>query len=95
MHQGILENFEIRKKLAKQLGIELSSDLNRDLKVLIKEISEYIPFLVVTSGRGIPSNLPENAKFISFSSLQDNVLRKSPAKSELIKILLKLTRRQS
>ena len=36
----------------------------------IAKIKEKIPFVVVTSGRGKPDEVPENAKFVPFSDIQ-------------------------
>ncbi|MBC8459752.1 MAG: hypothetical protein H8D67_17305 [Deltaproteobacteria bacterium] len=90
IHQGVIENEEVRAFLEKGLGL----DKNCSPEDLVRKISHYVPFVVIDSGRGIPANMPQNAKFLTFSALQDMILRKNPAKYQLIQILLRLTRRK-
>ncbi|RMF55073.1 MAG: hypothetical protein D6748_15670 [Calditrichaeota bacterium] len=56
IHQGILDKWYNENKISIQ---------NK-----ILEWKESIPFLIVTSGRGTPSNLPRGVKFIPFSNLE-------------------------
>jgi hypothetical protein len=90
IHQGVIENEKIRKFLEHRLGL----NKNSSLEDLVRKISHYVPFVVIDSGRGKPANIPENAKFLTFSSLQDMILRENPAKCQLTQALLRLTRRK-
>ena len=79
IHQGILDTVE--------------HDLHCSAEELLKRLSHSIPFLVVDSGRGIPPNLPQNAKFLPFSLLQNYIGDMRTAKFSLTQVLMSLTRR--
>jgi hypothetical protein len=81
IHQGVLEEF-----VKKVLGSYSYEDF-------LKSLRKHIPHIIVTSGRGIPPNLPKSAKFIPFSLLEDYLLRGGIAKYNLVKIVTELIRR--
>ena len=60
IHQGILDKMT-RKGFWGKGG---------DSRNWIKNLKEKIPFVVVTSGRGKPDEVPNNAKFVPFSDIQ-------------------------
>ncbi|HOK05421.1 MAG TPA: hypothetical protein PLN24_09225 [Victivallales bacterium] len=60
IHQTILEHY------AKAKGIGDLGNINRE----ILKIKDKIPFVVVTSGRGKPENLPLGVKFLGYSNIQ-------------------------
>ena len=81
IHQGVLEEF-----VKKVLG-------SYSYEEFLKALRKHIQHIIVTSGRGIPPNLPKSAKFIPFSLLQDYLLRGGIAKYNLVKIVTELIRR--
>jgi hypothetical protein len=58
IHQGILDEW---KKQNKE-----SNKLTR----IILELKDFFPFIVITSGRGKPDNLPKGVKFLPFSNIE-------------------------
>lgn len=78
IHQGILDTYIER--------------IN-NLEDFIDNIRKYIPFVIIDSGRGIPTNLPKNVKFLPFSALSEFIMRPRIGKNRLTKIIMPLTRR--
>jgi len=78
IHQGILDTY-----------IEKIHNLEN----FIDNIRKYIPFVIIDSGRGIPTNLPKNVKFLPFSALSEFIMRPRIGKHRLTKIIMPLTRR--
>jgi hypothetical protein len=82
IHQGVLENF-FEKVLQ-------SSEYDTFLKAL----QESIPYVIVDSGRGIPAKLPDTAKFLPFSLIEDFLMKDRIAKYSLTKNIMSLVRRK-
>ena len=66
IHQGILEKL-------------LGSDKD-EIGKFINELKDKIPFIVITSGRGSPSTLPEDGKLLAFSNIESFLLKTYPEK---------------
>ena len=64
------------------------------VKGFLDKVREHIPFVVVESGRGIPPNLPPDAKFLPFSILAHLIGGKRVAKYSLTQVVMGLTRRR-
>jgi hypothetical protein len=96
VHQGVLENKEIRELIAKKIDInnQPENNIQKEIETVVDEILKYIPYVVVDSGRGVPPNLPQNAKFISYSAIQGTLLRRQPSKFSLTRELMRLTSRK-
>jgi len=97
VHQGVLEYKEIRELIANSLGIKkqpAKNNVRKEMESVIDEILKHIPYVVVDSGRGVPHNFPQNAKFISYSAIQGALLRRHPSKFSLIRNLMRLTSRK-
>ena len=93
----MLEYKEIRELIANSLGIKkqpAKNNVQKEMESVIDEILKHIPYVVVDSGRGVPQNLPQNAKFISYSAIQGALLRRHPSKFSLIRNLMRLTSRK-
>ncbi len=75
IHQGILDKLGKDKK-----GIE----------DLLNQIKSKIPFVVVTSGRGRPENVPDNVKFLPFANLEATLLCKPHSKFLLTQLLMNI-----
>lgn len=78
IHQGILDTY--KEKI-----------YNQDEFLTI--VRKAIPFVIVDSGRGIPTNLPRNVKFLPFSALTEFIMRPRIGKNRLTRIIMPLTRR--
>jgi len=81
IHQGMLD------KIIKNKSEKLIDDF-------IKELKKAIPFVLVTSGRGEPDNIPENAKFLAFSNIESFILKEYPEKFFLTQMLMKVVSRE-
>lgn len=81
IHQGVLEGF-IRDYIA---------PFNYDDFLAV--LREKIPYIVITSGRGIPHDVPDSAKFLPFSLLEDFVMKGGIAKYRLSRVIMELIRR--
>lgn len=81
VHQGVLD------KIA-----EMDNGISHEDVVDI--LKTQIPFVVVATGRGEPHNLPENAKYLPFSSLQSFLMCAHHEKFLLTQTLMSLQSRQ-
>jgi len=75
IHQGILDKLNKTKQ---------------EIEEILHELKEKIPFIIVTSGRGTPPNIPENVKFLPFSNIESTILTKPHSKFILTQILMNL-----
>lgn len=75
IHQGILE--------------KLKGSSSKDIGKFLKDIKKDIPFVIVTSGRGVPSNLPEYTKYLSFSNIDSLILKPYHEKLLLTQLVMK------
>lgn len=81
IHQGLIDIF-IRQK-------------NLDQEEFLESLAEAVPFVVVDSGRGIPSTISSSVKFLPFSILEDYLLGNGISKYVLTKIVMQLSRRKN
>ena len=81
IHQGVLEGF-IKDQIQ-----PFSYD------AFVTQLKTWIPSIIVTSGRGIPHDIPDSAKFLPFSLLEDYVMKGGIAKYRLTRIVMDLIRR--
>lgn len=58
----------------------------------LQDIQKQIPYILVDSGRGIPSDLPDNVKFMPFSLLESFVMQGSISKYSLSDVIMSITR---
>ena len=89
IHHGIIENI-LKKSFGKEQQI-VSKD---DMEWFLESLRQYIPYIVIDSGRGIPSNLPEREKFLPFSLIENYLMRDQIAKYSLSKVIMSLIRRE-
>ena len=88
IHQGVLETF-----LKPHINQGKKSPFIENTADFIASLKQYIPGVVIDSGRGIPANLPENIKFLPFSLMEGFLMKDRIAKLSLTKVLMSLTRR--
>jgi hypothetical protein len=76
IHQGVLD----------------SMGLDNEEKALdfLGKIKQSVPFVFVTSGRGKPDKVPNNVKFLPFSSIDSFLLKEYPEKILLIQSAMRL-----
>ena len=80
IHQGILD----KTKLAIE---KLETYIDNWKK-------NYFPFIIVTSGRGTPANIPRNVRFMPFSTIESNLITSSISKIILTNTLIKTLSRR-
>jgi len=56
----------------------------------VRKIKEKIQFVIITSGRGEPENVPKNAKFVPFSVIESTLMKDYHEKFILAGILMSL-----
>jgi hypothetical protein len=78
IHQGILDEWQEKNK----------SKENLTRKIL--KIKDEIPFVICTSGRGMPDNLPYGVKFMPFSIIEASMVGDYFEKFTLLRQVLKL-----
>lgn len=88
MHQEVLEKFFGEKIPPKE-----NESFVETLKNFVCSLRDFIPFVVVDSGRGMPANLPPDVKFMPFSLIQEFFMQERISKYSLIKTLMGLIRR--
>jgi SAM-dependent methyltransferase len=84
IHQGVLDKLD-----SKDNSFFISTHWGNTEK-FIAELKQYIPFVIIDSGRGKPANLPKNSKYIEYSVIQDWILRKR-SKFHIVNALMSLT----
>ena len=85
IHQGMLER--ICKELVAQGMVHVG------LQDILQLVRSAVPYVVVDSGRGIPSNLPPDIKFLPFSLIEETLMKDRISKYRLTSVIMRLTRR--
>jgi len=78
IHQTLLDEF-------------FDNDIDK-MQKFCGEIKKKIPLFVITSGRGQPDKLVENAKFLPFSNMDSFLIKEYHEKFLFTQVLMKLTR---
>lgn len=78
IHQGIIDK------------LKTTDGRNVNPGAFVKRMKEKVPFVVVTSGRGKPSNVPLRARFMPFSIIESFLLVEPHEKFLLTQTLMKL-----
>lgn len=88
IHQGVADTL-----LKETIWPPNSPDTFKEaFKHFLEQIKGRIPYILVDSGRGIPSDLPENVKFMPFSLLESFVMQGSISKYSLAEIIMCITK---
>ncbi|MBM4305262.1 MAG: hypothetical protein FJ123_00870 [Deltaproteobacteria bacterium] len=90
IHQGVVDG--PFKDFISALGGTSFSD---SLRLFLEKAKESIPFVAIDSGRGIPANLPNDAKFLPFSLIGDYLMKDRFAKFSLVRAIMNLVRREA
>ena len=75
IHQGILDKMGVGKK--------------DDGERFMDAVNRRVEYCFVTTGRGEPANMPANARYIPFSSLETALMKAYPEKLMLMQMLMK------
>lgn len=57
---------------------------------LLTELKKVIPYVVVTTGRGRPDNIPDDARVLPFSTIESTIFRKYPEKLVLVNTVMNI-----
>ena len=76
IHQGMLD----------KIGLKETGKVGE----FIDKIKKSVPFVIITSGRGEPENIPQNAKFLPFSNIESFLLSNFPEKYLLTQMMMKI-----
>jgi len=76
IHQGVLD--------------ELFKGNSQGMSTFLEKLKTKIPLVVVTSGRGKPSNLPKNIRYIPFSNIETSLIKSYPEKILLVQALTRV-----
>ncbi len=76
IHQGIIDKW-------------LHTSHNKEkVKDFINKLNQLVPYVVITTGRGTPSNIPNNARILPFSSIQRYLFTPVPEKLLLVEAIM-------
>ncbi|MEM3062797.1 MAG: hypothetical protein QW303_04540, partial [Nitrososphaerota archaeon] len=81
IHQGIIDKMKYDEEKI-------------DPEVFISEVRKKVPFVIITSGRGEPENVPLNAKFLPYSVIETTLLKDYHEKFILTQIIMSLKNRR-
>jgi hypothetical protein len=81
IHQGIIDKWWGRAKHDR-----------KSVKAILDNIRDEsgIPWVVVTTGRGRPENIPEDEKVLPFSVIESSLFRRYPEKLILVNTVMNL-----
>ena len=77
LHQGIIDKW-VSKHDPEKVGN------------LLEAFEKVIPYVVVTTGRGRPDNIPPNARVLPFSTIESTLFRKYPEKLVLVNTVMNI-----
>ena len=68
----------------------LPSKSPESISEFLRWLKEQCPYVVVTTGRGTPANIPPDARILPFASIQDALMRNKPEKLVLINTIMNI-----
>ena len=77
IHQGIIDKW-------------VNAHDDKTVGRLLDAFEERIPYVVVTTGRGRPDNIPDYARVLPFSSIESTLFRKYPEKLVLVNTVMNI-----
>ena len=77
IHQGIIDKW-----------IDAHDD--KKVKPLLDAFKKVVPYVVVTTGRGRPDNIPDDARVLPFSTIESTLFRKYPEKLVLVNTVMNI-----
>ena len=79
VHQGILDKW----------FHELVSN-EREMSDLYDSFKKVFPYVIITTGRGTPANIPDMARVLPFSTIETTLFRKYPEKLVLVDAIMNI-----
>ena len=79
IHQGIID------KWLSHAGAD-----SKKVEEFIERLKEEIPYVVITTGRGTPANIPDSARILPFSIIEATLFKKHPEKLVLVDTIMSI-----
>lgn len=79
IHQGIIDKW-----------FPGTSNNSKKVDKLLSYLRKLFPYVVITTGRGTPANIPEMARMLPFSTIETTLFRKYPEKMLLVDAVMNL-----
>ena len=73
IHQGIIDKW-----------FPGTANDSKRVEKLLKYLQQFFPYVVITTGRGSPANIPDMARMIPFSTIETTLFKKYPEKMVLV-----------
>jgi len=89
---GKVEKQKIDVLIVHQGVIDKLSKSKEEVEDFFDRLKNHIPFILITSGRGTPENLPKNVKYVPFSDIESSVLSKPFSKFNLTRMVMSTLR---
>ena len=79
IHQGLIDKW-----------LPTSSHNSLGVEKLLERLKKRVPYVVITTGRGTPSNTPDAARILPFSVIEKTMFRQSPEKMILVDTVMNI-----
>ncbi|MBQ2623827.1 MAG: hypothetical protein IJG18_01870 [Kiritimatiellae bacterium] len=79
IHQGLID------KWLPHVGTDCGK-----VESFIKRLKEFVPYVVITTGRGTPANIPDSARILPFSVVETALFKKYPEKMVLVDTIMNI-----
>ncbi|MBQ3288729.1 MAG: hypothetical protein IJH50_04895 [Kiritimatiellae bacterium] len=79
IHQGLIDKW-----------LPASAHGASGVEDLLERLKERVPYVVITTGRGTPSNTPASARILPFSVIEKTMFRQSPEKMILVDTVMNI-----
>ena len=79
IHQGLIDKW-----------LPASAHGASGVEDLLKRLKKRVPYVVITTGRGTPSNTPASARILPFSVIEKTMFRQSPEKMILVDTVMNI-----
>ena len=73
IHQGIIDKW-----------FPGTANDSKMVERLLQFLNQIFPYVVITTGRGVPANIPDSARMLPFSTIETTLFKKYPEKMLLI-----------
>ncbi|MCQ2393161.1 MAG: hypothetical protein MJ249_02640 [Kiritimatiellae bacterium] len=88
IHQGLIDKWWPQH--SKEAVGRVLSGLRQLKSVVRKETRTFVRFVVITTGRGRPDNIPNNEKVLPFSLIEASLFRRYPEKLTLLNSVMNI-----
>ena len=79
IHQGLIDKW-----------LPQSGTSSEKVSSFIRALRHYVPYVVITTGRGTPANIPDSARILPFPVLETTLFKKYPEKMVLVDTIMNI-----